>query len=652
MRSTRASLAVGLFLFLAVAHTWPLITGLDHLSRYNDDEWLNVWAVSWVAHQLPRDPVHLFDADIFHPNEGTFAYTEPLIVPGLIGAPLRWLGASPILTYNVLVLVGLTLTALAMYALVVTWSGDRWAGLLAGALLAFSTPMLTRLPHLQALHVYWLPLSCLALDRLLTRRRTRDAAWLGACVVGAAFTSGYLVVFVTFALGGALLARAPDLWGRDGFAVLLRLAGAAAVTLVILLVVLRPYQAAQLTRPLTAEAVSVGAALESYLSSAARVHHASWSQGFFERAPNIMFPGVVALTLAGVGLVSRRRIAPDGARAMLVCIAATGMILSLGPLTPVYEWAYQAVPPLRGLRVPSRFGILVLFAVAVLAGLGLSVLRQRTSSSWRTGVSIGLLMLATLESVHAPMDYNPIEWNPPIYRALSASEESGAVVELPIHPGPTLHLNARYLLASTAHWRPLVNGFGGFRPPGYDEIVDLVATFPSVVAVARMQALGVRHVVVHTSRYRRPDGIREALARLEGRPDLELVAQEGTDRLYRVKYAPSTRVGALLLTLPWPDLVFVDGPREGSVLRAWSGLEVVHGLQGPDQFLAYVEDTTLDSRLMLRLPVRMTGQFLDAATGEILGEVAVEAPLAAERPTSVVVPAGHQSVILHLRVAG
>ena len=120
------------------------------------------------------------------------AYTEPLIVPGLMGAPLRWLGASPLLTYNVLVLLGLTLTALAMYALVVTWSGDYWGGLLAGALLAFSTPLLTRLPHLQALHLYWLPLALLAFDRLLTRRRTRDAAWLGACVVGAALTSGYL----------------------------------------------------------------------------------------------------------------------------------------------------------------------------------------------------------------------------------------------------------------------------------------------------------------------------------------------------------------------------------------------------------------------------------------------------------------------------
>ena len=116
-----------------------------------------------------------------------------------LGAPIRWLGGSPLLTYNVLLLLGLTLTALAMYALVVSWGGDHWGGLLAGALLAFSTQMLTRLPHLQILHFYWLPLACLALDRLLARRQTSDAVWLGACVLGAALTSGYLAVFTTFA---------------------------------------------------------------------------------------------------------------------------------------------------------------------------------------------------------------------------------------------------------------------------------------------------------------------------------------------------------------------------------------------------------------------------------------------------------------------
>ena len=640
--------AAAVFFLLALIHTWPLVTGLDHLSRHNDDEWLNAWAVSWVAHQLPRDPLRLFEANIFYPHEGTLAYTEPLIVPGVMGAPIRWLGGSPLLTYNVLLLLGLTLTALAMYALVVSWGGDHWGGLLAGALLAFSTQMLTRLPHLQILHFYWLPLACLALDRLLARRQTSDAVWLGACVLGAALTSGYLAVFTTFALGAAFLVRAKDWWGRDRVGVLLRLAAAAAVTLVMLLIVMRPYQEVQLQRPLTPEAASIGAVLESYLSSAAKLHYAAWSQPIYDRAPGTLFPGVIALTFAAVCLLGRRRIAPVGTRRMLVAIALVGVILSLGPLTPIYVWMYHAVPPLQGLRSPIRIGIVALFALAALGGLGLSMLRRWVSPNWRPVGSFAIIALATMESIHGPISYTPFEWNPPIYEALRAAEP-GPVVELPIYGPDNFHRNARYLLASTTHWRPLVNGFGGFRPPGYNDMALAIDTFPSLVAVARLQALQVRHVVVHTARYRRPENLQRALRRLERQRVLVLLAEEGPDRLYRIADLPRTRVRTLLFALPWSELTFVRGQSPGSYLRASYSIGRTFGLQGPGQFLAYLENTRPASRLRLRPPTQMTGMFLDAFTGDILTEVIVEAPLSTDPPTRVVVPPGHRAVLLHLR---
>ena len=66
-----------------------------------------------VAHQLPRSPAHLFDANIFYPERDTLAFSEPLIVPALMGAPLQWLGASPVFTFNIVLLLGFTLTAWA-----------------------------------------------------------------------------------------------------------------------------------------------------------------------------------------------------------------------------------------------------------------------------------------------------------------------------------------------------------------------------------------------------------------------------------------------------------------------------------------------------------------------------------------------------------
>ena len=72
---------LALFVLLAVVHTWPLAQQPAVHSRVdNGDYGLNVWALDWVAHTLPTDPLHLFDANIFHPARLTLAYSEPLIL--------------------------------------------------------------------------------------------------------------------------------------------------------------------------------------------------------------------------------------------------------------------------------------------------------------------------------------------------------------------------------------------------------------------------------------------------------------------------------------------------------------------------------------------------------------------------------------------
>src|SRR5262245_21102801 len=113
-RRARALAVATVLGLLTVVHTWPLASSPATLSRNdNGDCQLNEWIVAWIAHQLPRDPLRLYDANIFHPEPRTLAFSEPLLVPALVGAPIRWLGGSPVLTYNLLLLLGLWLAALA-----------------------------------------------------------------------------------------------------------------------------------------------------------------------------------------------------------------------------------------------------------------------------------------------------------------------------------------------------------------------------------------------------------------------------------------------------------------------------------------------------------------------------------------------------------
>src|SRR5206468_7282277 len=110
---------------------------------------------------------HLFEANIFYPAHDTLAFSEPLIVPALIGAPLAWAGGSPVLVYNLVVIAGMALSAFATFVLIEAWTGSFPAGLVAGSLFAFNTHTLTRFAHVQGLHIYGLPLALLAIDRLV-----------------------------------------------------------------------------------------------------------------------------------------------------------------------------------------------------------------------------------------------------------------------------------------------------------------------------------------------------------------------------------------------------------------------------------------------------------------------------------------------------
>ena len=58
-----------------------------------------------------------------------------------------------------------------------------------------------------------------------------------------------------------------------------------------------------------------------------------------------------------------------------------------------------------------------------------------------------------------------------------------------------------------------------------------------------------------------------------------------------------------------------------------------------------LERTTAGSHLRLRLPMRMTGRFVDALTGRDLGPVAVPAASAGQTPVRAAVPAGRRIVV-------
>jgi hypothetical protein len=517
--------ALALFTVLAILHTWPIASDPGHLTRFdNRDAVLNTWIVAWVARQIVVDPLHLFDGNVFYPERYTVAFSEPLVVQAVMGAPLLWLGASPVLTANLLLIAGFALNGWVMTLVMRRWTGDWTAALVSGSLFAFCGHAFSRIPHLQAQHVEFLPLALYAFDRVLEAPSTRNAARLAVWFVLQSLASIYLMTFTAFALIASLLVRLGDL-RRHPLVTLRALVIAGALAGAMLAPFLLPYYI--LTRDfgfVRAPSAFYAADWSSYLATTARIHR-WWSEWFF--TGNVLFPGVLALALTAVAIAGGAL--RQGRARMCLAMGLVGLALSFGTNLPGYVVLYKVMPLLGAIRANARFGYLVTCAAAMLAGFGVVTLRRASAPArWRMAAP-ALVLMAAFEGTSAPLGLTRVESIPDIYAQVPRTPGT-VVVELPFHGTSTSRFHADYMLNSTRHWQPIVNGHSDFRPQSFYDKVRLLQQFPRDPAIERLRAIGVTHVFVNAGAMGEA-----AVAAADARPELRRVRSFGTIVLYEMR---------------------------------------------------------------------------------------------------------------------
>jgi hypothetical protein len=521
---------LGLFIVLAIVQTWPLASDPAHLARHdNRDTMLNEWIVAWVAHQAPRHPAHVFDANIFYPERHALAYSEPMLPQSAMALPFLAAGASPVLAYGLLLIAGFALSGWSMCLVIRAWTGDWAAGIVSGVLFAFNAHLLSRVPHLQAQHVEFLPAALYALDALLSKPNLRRAASLAAWAVLQATTSVYLLASTFFAIAAGILSRPRD-WSGSRFVPFVRgLAVASVLAGLLLLPFLVPYyrvnQELGLTRSLS-DASMYAATWSDYLSTPSRLWFPLWSHRFF--FGTALFPGVVGLVLASVAIARGDAFRDPRAR-MCLAVGLAGVALSFGPKLPGYAALYSVIPVLRAIRATARFGYLATLSIAVLAGFGVVGLRRLTPvRAWPT-LAIVLIAAALSESLVAPLGLTRFDGIPPIYSRVPL-DGTTRIVEIPFFGSTSSQFHASYMLNSTAHWRPIVNGYSGFQPPSFYRHAETLQEFPDQASLTLLHDLGVTHVFVHTTQVSK-----ETLARIDQTHQLKLLDTFGSIALYRLE---------------------------------------------------------------------------------------------------------------------
>lgn len=610
VRRRELAVAFGLLLLVAVLFTWPLALHPTRTLPTGGSPatvaLFGLFSMEWTAHALEEGAPY-WDAPIFHPHRGTFAWSETQPATAL----LVWIlsrGVGPVLAYNLVVWLYLAAFGLAGYALARQLTGDRVAALWASSWLTAGAFSIQQLGVLHLLAGAF-PVACLA---WILSRAGNDARPWTAWAAGGAYALTWLTcaqygLFLSLLLPIPLLAVAAARKGRR------RRLGTTVVALGLGLLPALPWLLTQRARleemGFERSLINVrGAYLPADLLLPAEGHWLTGRLLGWSDAPEA-YPWdlglVLLLTLAGalaLGGARRRRLDPVSSRraGALLLMAAVALLLGFGPhlalplgegsIVP-YAWLHGVVPGLAGVRTPSRFGLFAIVGISALAAPALAFLR-----GWATGKGKGLLTAAAFALLAAEMWAVPVSRVDPrdgvadhgdVLGWLTEHAGGQPLVDLPMSRGDAedaLERETRAMLRALRHGSPVVNGYSGYFPEPFRQLRWALEEDPRGRGRRYLAALGVRYGLIHHHGEEGGGGSGRYLL-----PGAERVFQTGAHTVLRLpggppveRHSPPTRtprfptrpreddILALTLRPPTRHARFFAAPADHRIRVHWS----------------------------------------------------------------------------------
>jgi hypothetical protein len=277
-----------------------------------------------------------------------------------------------------------------------------------------------------------------------------------------------------------------------------------------------------------------------YFMSATHAH--AWLQAYMRSfgpwSGEVLFPGFFALGLGAAGLIiALRRGTRERETALLYgSLAVLAFWSSFGPGAGLYRVLYQ-LPAFSFLRAPSRLGLVVVLCLVVFAAIALRQLYSALSTRIRNLAAAIACAAAIADLIIVPLKWWEAPDLPSPYAQLAISPRA-PVAEFPFYGERiAFPLHAQYMLFSTRHWMPLVNGYSDVIPADFREAAFVLDSFPSNDAFAVLARRRVRYIAIHWDMFvDRAGEIRRRLEPYAG--NLKLLAEDPRMSLYEVVRYP------------------------------------------------------------------------------------------------------------------
>lgn len=533
------------FIGLACLFTRPMISkARDYVYKDSSDPVFQAWTLQSDARALANNPLALFSANIYYPNQDTLAYSDHQLSTALLALPLLAITHNPMQTANYMLIFNFFLSALGAYLLTNHLTKNRIAAIAAGLMFAFGAPRLAQVMHLQLSTAGWIPLCLLFLTRYTEKGRWYDAALAGLFLVVQTLATWYYGVMLAIAIILFLAVRL--IMKRQTFTLkwtlslvlVLVLAGAVIAPFAL------PYLKIHSSDPRFTRSVKEVDIFSADVTDFATASQQNWLWGSLTAGlrkttlkrggptERSLFPGLLPLLLGIGGAVvlflkgegedrfQVRFWVALGALAVLLCLGTKLYFFGHSLNLPMpYDVFYYLFPGFKVLRVPARFIVLVLLALAVLSAYGiragLAWLGKKKSIALAGLVALAVVALLLVDLMSVPLPMHKIASAkdfPPVYSWLKQEKGDAPTAELPLamYNPKTFSAGLQYETTwlerepmrtyySTLHWKKLLNGYSGFIPDSYYEAVLATAGFPSEESIAWLKAMGIEYVIVHAS---------------------------------------------------------------------------------------------------------------------------------------------------------
>jgi hypothetical protein len=507
-----------LCLLAAIVATWPLLPSLASALPLGTEHeatvpLFNLWTLWWDADRVPHGFLGLWNAPIFHPLEGTFTFSEPMLLQGVTLSPLWWMGVPPAAIYNLAILGTLVCNGLATRSLARALGAPRGAALLAalaGVTLPYTAKVLGVLPVLPLFG------TILALAALI--RFGEEGGWRPAALAVLSFAAQFLageqmaLLSLPFLLLAGLVALTEQRFRARPVATLGALAILGALVLwPIAGTVSSFHEKYGFTR--SEEVVAALSAQPRDFTTRPSSSRLAFPprEDSYAGDTGGLFPGFLLLGLgvAGAWLGWRQGERRLWIACLLVC-AAVGGLLALGLNLKIGDWRpfaslREVVPGLSTLRSPFRAVAISQAVLAALAALALARLASWRGNAGRI-LALALGVLAATENLASPGVLVPTPATPRTAWTSWLREQPGKLVVAHVPLPRGLHVSdyeveAWRMFAQIDHHRLLLNGYSGYFPSGYGTFqLDMDQNFPSDRLLCMMAfGMGVNTLVLDRS---------------------------------------------------------------------------------------------------------------------------------------------------------